>query len=109
MSKKRVAVSLSNLSPELLKSFKEKYPHGYHNFVFKVDKPNGDFFHAVTLETEEAIFLVKVPVKIDTKIKDEEEEKDFFGSLTDDTMGAESDEFPDDISDEEPAEEMADE
>lgn len=109
MSKKRVAISLSNLTPELLALFKQKYPHGYHNSVFKVEKPNGDFFHAVTLETEDASYLVKVPVKIDTKIKDEDEEKDFFGSLADDTIGTEEDEFPDDISDEEPAEEIADE
>jgi len=109
MSKKRAAVSLRNLSPELLKIFKERYLHGYQDFVFKVEKPNGDFFHAVTLETEEAIYLVKVPVKIDTKIKDEDEEKDFFGGLADDTIGTEGDEFPEDISDEEPAEEMADE
>lgn len=109
MSKKRAAVSLSNLSPELLKKFKEQFPHGYQDFVFKVEKPNGGFFHAVTLETEDAIYLVKVPVKIDTKIKDEDDEKEFFGSLTDDTIGTEGDEFPDDISDEEPAEEMADE
>ncbi|MDI3527264.1 MAG: hypothetical protein PWR03_1447 [Tenuifilum sp.] len=98
MDKKRAAISLNKLTPDLLKKFREAYPYGYQESVFKVTKPNGDFFHAVTLETEDAIYLVKVPVKIDTKIKDEDEDKDLFGGDSDDTIGSDGDDFPEDIA-----------
>lgn len=103
MSKKRVVVSYNNLSPELLELFKAKFPHGYQNNVIKVEKPNGDFFFAVTMDTDDASYLVKVNVKIDTKIKDEDDEKDFFGGINDD-IGTDQDSFPDDAEDEEPVE-----
>lgn len=107
MSKKRVVVSYNNLSPELLELFKSKFPHGYQNQVIKVEKPNGDFFFAVTMDTEDASYLVKVNVKIDTKIKDEDDEKEFFGGMNDD-IGTDEDSFPDDVSEDEPAEELND-
>ncbi|HPD96059.1 MAG: hypothetical protein H6537_01320 [Bacteroidales bacterium] len=107
MTKKRIVVDYSNLSAELQESFKKKYPYGYNDYLMKVQKPNGDYFYAVTLETDEASYLVKVKVKVDTKIKDEDEEKDFFGSMSDD-IGTEQDTFPEDLGDDEPAEEMGD-
>lgn len=96
MTKKRSVISYSSLTSELLDEFKNKYPYGYQNDVIKVDKPNGDSFYAVTLETEDAIYLVKVNVKIDSKIKDEDDDKDFFGDT--DSIGTDSDTF-DDIAD----------
>ena len=66
--KKRAAISYENMSQELLDAFKEKYPHGYADYlgdIFKVDKPDGTSFYAVTLETEDAVYLVKIKVKID--------------------------------------------
>lgn len=97
MTKKRSVISYSNLSPELLEEFKNQFPYGYQNDVIKVDKPNGDSFYAVTMETADAVYLVKVNVKIDTKIKDEDDEKDFFGGMSDD-IGTAADSF-DDIAD----------
>ena len=35
------------MSPELAEAFKEKYPHGYADYmgdIFKVVKPDGTFF-----------------------------------------------------------------
>ncbi|MGD9976617.1 MAG: hypothetical protein AB7S54_01620 [Bacteroidales bacterium] len=107
MSKKRVVVNYNNLSPELLDMFKKKYPYGYQNYVIKVEKPNGDFFFAVTLDTNEVSYLVKVNVKIDTKIKDEDEEKEFFGGMNDE-IGTDEDTFPDELGEDEPAEELND-
>lgn len=103
MSKKRSVISYSNLSPELLKEFKNKYPYGYQNDVIKVVKPNGDFFHAVTMETDDAVYLVKVNVKIDSKIKDEDDEKEFFGTTSDD-IGTDADSFDDIASDDDESE-----
>ena len=94
-AKRRVVVSYANLNPELLAAFKEKYPKGYADYmeeVFKVDKPDGTFFYAISLEVLDAIYLVKVDVKIDDY---EDMEKGLFGGGSDDGEG-DSDEFPED-------------
>lgn len=96
-SKRRAVVSYANLSPELLAAFKDKYPRGYADYmgeVFKVDKPDGSFFYAISLEVTDAIYLVKVDVKIDDY---EDLEKGLFGSNNDDE-GSDPDEFPEDDS-----------
>ena len=94
-AKRRAVVSYANLSPELLAAFKEKYPKGYADYmeeVFKVEKPDGTFFYAISLEVPDAIYLVKVDVKIDDY---EDIEKGLFGGGSDDE-DRESEEFPDD-------------
>ncbi|MDD2197584.1 MAG: hypothetical protein PHE03_12765 [Bacteroidales bacterium] len=99
MTRKKLVISYKNLSPELLMLIKNKYPNGYSDHVIKVTKPNNDFFHAITIDTEEASYLVKVNVKIDTKPKDDDQRKGFFSDS--DSIGTESDSdsFPDDIED----------
>ncbi len=94
-TKRRAVVSFANLNPELLAAFKEKYPRGYADYmgeVFKVDKPDGSFFYAISLEVPDAIYLVKVDVKIDDY---EDLERGLFGNNNDDE-GSDPDEFPDD-------------
>jgi len=99
LNKKRLVVSYANMSPELAAAFKEKYPRGYADYmgdIFKVDKPNGTFFYAISLEIPEAIYLIKIDVKIDDY---EDVEKDIFG----DNSGSENEEgdngnFPDEDS-----------
>lgn len=66
--KKRAVISYENMSQELLDAFKEKYPHGYADYmgdIFKVEKPDGSSFYAVSLEIPDAVYLVKIKVKID--------------------------------------------
>lgn len=104
MEKRRLVIDYKNLSPELVALLKQRYPQGYQNFVIKVSKPNGDFFHAITLDTDDANYLIKVPVKIDTKIKEEDEEKAFFSDS--DEIGTSEDSFPEES--EEPVDEYAD-
>ena len=104
MEKKKLVISYKNLSPELIDLVKQKYPHGYLNHVIKVTKPNNEFFHAITLDTDDSSYLIKVNVKIDTKPKDEDEEKGFFSDSDD--IGTEEDTFPEDIEDQ--AEEYSD-
>lgn len=70
MDKKKVIVHISNLPPEVMEALKEKYPDGYMHHVFKVTKPNNDFFHAVTVDTEDSSYLIKVDVKIDNITED---------------------------------------
>lgn len=99
MAKKRVVTSYANLTSELMSAFKQRYPFGYTDFMIRIDKPSGDFFYAVMLETEEINYLVKVNVKIDTK-PEEELEKDFYGEDEGDEIKG-ADEIPDsDDSDE---------
>jgi hypothetical protein len=95
INKKRLVVSYANMSPELAIAFKEKYPKGYADYmgdIFKVDKPDGSFFYAVSIEIPDAIYLVKIDVKIDDY---EDVENGLFGDNADDDAPGESGTFPD--------------
>ncbi len=98
MDKKKLVVNYKNLSPELLALLKLKYPYGYQNHVIKVTKPNDEFFHAITLDTEDSSYLIKVNVKIDTKPKEVDDEKGFFSDS--DEIGTDQDTFPDEPEEE---------
>ena len=65
MQRKRVIKSIENLTDDVLGALRMKYPEGWSNHIIKVNKGN-DFFHAITLDTEEASYLVRVKVKVDT-------------------------------------------
>lgn len=67
-AKKRAVVSYENMNEELSGAFAEKYPKGFTDYfpdLMKYDKPDGTCFYAVTVETESAIYLVKIKVKTD--------------------------------------------
>ncbi|HOI87638.1 MAG TPA: hypothetical protein PLV51_07240 [Lentimicrobium sp.] len=74
MERKRLVVSYSNVSPEVLEAIRLKYPMGYSNHVIKVKTKGDEFFYAITVDTADASYLVKVPVKIDSKGSLNEEE-----------------------------------
>ncbi len=97
LQKKRLVVSYANMSPELTAAFKEKYPKGYSDYmgdIFKVDKPDGSFFYAISLEIPQAIYLIKIDVKIDDY---EDVENGIFGDGASDSDDAvEGTTFPDD-------------
>ncbi|MBP3383199.1 MAG: hypothetical protein IIV29_01670 [Tidjanibacter sp.] len=93
-NKKRSVVSFANLSPELQEEVKKLYPYGFTEAMMRIDKPNGDFFYAVPFETDEVMYLVKINVKIDDHIE-EEDDKDYYN---DDLKGA--DELADSEEDE---------
>ncbi len=75
--KKRLIVSSHNLSPELQQELHKQYPTGFADHMIRIDKPGGDFFYAVLLETAEVNYLVKVNVKIDDD-PEEEEDKGYY-------------------------------
>lgn len=67
-SKKRHIVSYENMSQELAEAFAEKYPNGFNDYLpdlTKYTKPDGTPFYAVMIEIPDAIYLVKIKVKID--------------------------------------------
>ena len=88
--KKRLVISYKNCPADVLQAIKEKYPFGYGDAIIKVQKPNGEFFHAITLDFEEISYLVKVDVKIDN-LTEEEFEKQFGSGSDDNTDGADFD------------------
>ncbi len=94
-NKKRSIVSFNALPVELQEEVKAAYPGGFTDSMIRVDKPNGDFFYAVTFETEQISYLVKIDVKID-ELTDEEDDKEYYD---DEIKGA------DQIQDEEDEEE----
>jgi len=106
--KKRAVISYENMSEALLEAFKEKYPHGYADYmgdIFKVDKPDGTSFYAVTLEIPDALYLVKIKVKVDDY---EDAEEVFKNEEGDDGEDGEGGSFPasdDDIAAAEAAQE----
>ena len=75
MTKKRAITSLEKLAPEMLRKLYELYPGGWSDHIRRVNKPNGEFFHGITLETEDTVYLVKVPVKVDSKSDLEKEDR----------------------------------
>lgn len=94
--KKRSVISYANLPENILEIWKEKYPRGYADYmddIKKIDKIDGSYLYAVKLETEDAVYLVKVEVKIDDY---DEVEKDIFGEDGSDAEGGEeAGEYPD--------------
>jgi len=93
---KRVIVSYEKMSEELQILFKEKYPRGYADYMedlMTVDKPDGTSFTAVSVSTEDAVYLIKMPVRVDGY---DDAEKDIFdeeGSDSEENGG--DDVFPD--------------
>ncbi len=67
-TRKRHVVSYENMSEELAADFAEKYPKGFNDYLgdlTKYTKPDGTPFYAVTVETPDSIYLVKIKVKTD--------------------------------------------
>lgn len=76
-TKKRVVVSYNNLTPELQAELKKAYPLGFTDSMIRIEKGPGDFFYAVVFETPDTNYLVKVDVKVDGGLH-EEEDKDYY-------------------------------
>lgn len=92
-NRKKLIINYANVSPELMEAIRKKYPLGWINNTIKVPQAGGTFFYAITLDTEEASYLIKVPVKIDTKT---DKDEDFFDTALDLKETDERDEEEDD-------------
>lgn len=80
-AKKKLIVSYQNLTAELKEAILKKYPLGWVNHMIKVKGAGDSFFHAITLDTDEISYLIKVPVKIDQK--SDKDDEDFFAESVD--------------------------
>ncbi len=99
-AKKRVMTSYANLSDELKVTLKEKYPMGFADVMSRVDKPNGDFFYGVMLETEDTSYFVKIDVKVDDK-GEEDLDKMLFADEPEEISLKGAEDIADDSSDDE--------
>lgn len=82
VAKKRVIKSLENLSEDLKDLLNEQYPNGYEASITRIVTPKKEPIFVFPLETDDAIYLIKVPV---TKNSDggydvESGEKEEFGT-----------------------------
>jgi hypothetical protein len=88
VSKKRVIKSLDTLSEDLKELIKRQYPNGYDGNITRIASPKKEPLFVFPLETEDATYLVKVPVTknsdggydMENRTKGEFEDEDDFGS-----------------------------
>ena len=109
VSKKRVIKSLDTLSEDLKELIKRQYPNGYESNITRIVSPKKEPLFVFPLETDDATYLVKVPVTknsdgdydMEKRTKGEfGEEEDFssdneFGSDETDSEEGENDNFDD--------------
>ena len=85
--KKRLIKSYQNLPEEARELFDVKYGEGYTNAAQKITKPDGSSIYVVPLETDDAVYMVKVDVVVDSKFTEEDFDKEILGSSrTDDEI-----------------------
>lgn len=93
MVKKRVIKNIDKVSDELREVIREKYPDGWQNQVIRIDKGDNTFFHAITLDTEDTAYMIKVNVKVDSieELERLESQDDDAGDDDDTIAGGEED------------------
>ena len=62
VSKKKVIKSLENLSEDLLELVHTQYPNGYESSITRITNAKREPIFVFPLETDDATYLVKVPV-----------------------------------------------
>jgi hypothetical protein len=90
--KRHIITNYGNLTAEVQELLLVKYPLGWRNHVMKVNKGNNDFFYAITLDTPDVDYLIKVDVNIDSRQK-LEEDRTIYGGYGDEDED-ETDELP---------------
>jgi hypothetical protein len=61
-SKKKVIKSLENLSEDLKELLRDQYPNGYESSITRITNAKKEPIFVFPLETDDATYLVKVPV-----------------------------------------------
>ena len=110
LSKKKVIKSLENLSDDLLELLHNQYPNGYESSITRITNAKREPIFVFPLETDDATYLVKVPVtknsdgEYDVESKPDNEfdkEGDGFDAESFDNAGGDSEEESDSDYDEE--------
>jgi hypothetical protein len=101
MTKKRAIVSYEKLNIDQKKQLLLAFPDGFSSGMTQIKTPTGETLDALLWETEEIIYLVKIP-KPTMKAKSvDDDDDDFEDDLPKvaDVKGEEEDEFADDEDD----------
>jgi len=62
ISKKKIIKSLENLSEDLVEMIHQQYPNGYQASISRITNAKKEPIFVFPLDTEDAIYLIKVPV-----------------------------------------------
>jgi hypothetical protein len=62
ISKKKIIKSLENLSKDLVELIHQQYPNGYQASISRITNAKKEPIFVFPLDTEETIYLIKVPV-----------------------------------------------
>ena len=101
MTKKRAIISYDKLSIDQKKQLLVAFPDGFSSGMTQIKTPTGETLDALLWETEEIIYLVKIP-KPTAKAKSvDDDEDDFDEDLPkyDDVKGEEDDSFEEEEDD----------
>lgn len=61
MGKKRIIKKYEQVTEDVLKLIKERYPDGYEDNLISFPLPSGELALALPLETEEVSYLIRMP------------------------------------------------
>src|SRR5258708_31713069 len=92
-SKKRVIKSLESLSEDLRELLRQQFPNGYEASITRISNAKKEPIFVFPLETEDAIYLVKVPATRNSEGEYDVEsgKKQEFDAPEDDDLGADAD------------------
>lgn len=90
VNKKRIIKSLENLGDDLHDLLKRQYPNGYEGSITRITNAKKEPIFVFPLETEDAIYLVKVPA---TKNSDGEYDVDSGAPQEFDSAGDGDDDY----------------
>lgn len=77
VEKKRLIVSYKNLQEKDMELFNTTYAEGFIDYIQRVEKPDGTPMFLVPLETQEAYLMVKVEVRVEENIAEDDFDKDY--------------------------------
>jgi len=99
VGKKKIIKKYELLAPELVSLIEETYPDGFEDKLITFQSPKGELEIALPLETDDAIYMVKMP-KSNLTTSDDDDDDDSSISGSDDLSGLESLDAAEDIPDE---------
>lgn len=79
MGKKRIIKKLELLSDDLLDLIKKQYPDGYEDSLITFNTPKGEIEVGLPLETDDTIYLIKMPKNSIASEDDDDEGPDPLG------------------------------
>ena len=86
---KRIIVAYSKLTNDILDLLVEKFPTGYgYRDIITFKNAKGETVRAVEVRTEDSIYLVKISLKLEETMDENDADEDTFNEAYDDSIGA---------------------